>query len=229
MIFLTGDTHGNFKRVAAFCDKIGTTKDDVLIVLGDAGINYAVDMRELDYKHQLQLLPITLFCLHGNHERRPSTLNYTQTVWNGGSVYVEYDFPSLLFAKDGELYSLGDKKAIVIGGAYSIDKPLRLANGWHWFPDEQPSAEIKLDVEHRLDSIDWNVDVVLSHTCPYKYMPREVFMSGVDQSRVDNSTEEWLDAIEDRLLYERWYCGHFHTSKVIDKLRFMADDFIEFR
>ena len=32
MIYLTGDTHGDFRRVAAFCDKADTTKDDVLVV-----------------------------------------------------------------------------------------------------------------------------------------------------------------------------------------------------
>jgi 3-oxoacid CoA-transferase subunit A len=43
------------------------------------------------------------------------------------------------------------------------------------------------------------IDVVFSHTCPAKYIPTECFLSGIDQSRVDNSTEEWLDTIEDKL------------------------------
>ena len=41
----------------------------------------------------------------------------------------------------------------------------------------------------------------------------ECFLSGIDQSRVDNSTEEWLDTIEDKLEYEAWYLGHWHTDK----------------
>ena len=45
----------------------------------------------------------------------------------------------------------------------------------------------------------WKVDMVLSHTTPLKYEPVEVFMSGVDQSRVDKSTEEWLNQIPERL------------------------------
>ena len=39
MIYLTGDTHGNFDRIRRFCEINNTTKDDVLIILGDAGIN----------------------------------------------------------------------------------------------------------------------------------------------------------------------------------------------
>ncbi len=40
MIYLTGDTHGEFARIEAFCKRFGTCKDDVMIILGDAGINF---------------------------------------------------------------------------------------------------------------------------------------------------------------------------------------------
>lgn len=48
-------------------------------------------------------------------------------------------------------------------------------------------------------------------------------MSCVDQSRVDKSTEEWLDTIEQQLAYKRWYCGHYHTEKIIDRMTFMFE------
>jgi len=40
MIYLTGDPHGNFDRIKEFCGRLKTTKDDIMIILGDAGINY---------------------------------------------------------------------------------------------------------------------------------------------------------------------------------------------
>ncbi len=41
MIYITGDTHGDFRNVEQFCKKCRPAKDDdVLIILGDAGINY---------------------------------------------------------------------------------------------------------------------------------------------------------------------------------------------
>ena len=49
----------------------------------------------------------------------------------------------------------------------------------------------------------------------------------IDQRKVDKSTEEWLGKIEERLTYDKWFCGHYHTSKPIDKLRFMFEDFLE--
>jgi 3-oxoacid CoA-transferase subunit A len=229
MVYITGDTHRDFRRVAAFCDRIESTADnDVLVILGDAGINYFGGEQDRALKRQLAELPITLFCVHGNHEQRPETLGYGETEWNGGTVYQESEFPHLLFAKDGEIYTLGGKQCVAIGGAYSVDKPLRLAEGWHWWPDEQPTAEIRRRVEDRLDAEDWCVDVVLSHTCPLQYIPREMFIGGVDQADVDNSTEIWLGDIEGKLRYKRWDCGHYHTDKTIDRLRFLFGDFLEF-
>jgi len=66
-----------------------------------------------------------------------------------------------------------------------------------------------------------HIDIILSHTCPLKYEPTEVFMKGVDQSRVDKSMEIFLDKVEENIHYDKWYCGHFHTEKQIDKLEFM--------
>lgn len=109
--------------------------------------------------------------------------------------------------------------------AHSVDKYYRLARGYNWFEDEQPSDEIKEKVERVLSERDWKIDVVLSHTCPLRYEPAEVFLSMIDQSSVDKSTEQWLGTIESRLHYERWFCGHYHTDKEIDKIRFMFQDY----
>jgi 3-oxoacid CoA-transferase subunit A len=96
-----------------------------------------------------------------------------------------------------------------------------------WWPDEQPSEEIIYRVEARLMMENWKVDAVFSHTCPYKYIPREVFLPNINQHTVDTSTEEWLDSIESRLDYFMWYCGHYHTYKFEDKIRFLFEDYLE--
>jgi len=228
MVAVTGDCHRSFRRIGAFCDKFNTSPADVLIILGDAGINYYGGQKDLALKRELfKYLPITLLCVHGNHERRPESIgSYEEMTWHGGMVFVEPQFPNLLFAKCGEIYDIAGKKCIAIGGAYSVDKPLRLANNLHWFADEQPSSKIRARVEQQLEAANWQVDVVLSHICPLKYEPRETFLKDIDQSGVDKSTEIWLDSIEDRLSYEKWLCAHFHMSKVIDRVRFLFEDFI---
>lgn len=145
-------------------------------------------------------------CIHGNHEERPFMIDsYVEKEWNGGVVFYEEEFPNLLFAKDGEIYDLDGRSAIAIGGAYRVDKFQRLGSHSPWFPTEQPTDAIMDDVERALDKVGWRVDAVLSHTVPLKYEPTEEFLSTTDQSTVDKTSEEWLDTIEDRLDYERWY------------------------
>lgn len=224
MIYISGDTHGRFERIANFCETTHTCHEDVLIILGDAGINYYGGKKDIRLKEKLVTLPITLFCLHGNHEARPaSTGLYELCLWHSGQTYVEAAYPNLLFAKDGEVYELGGHQCFVIGGAYSVDKYYRLEQRWPWFADEQPSGAIKQTAETRFEQLHWKIDTVLTHTCPLKYEPTEVFLPFIDQSTVDKSTEEWLNSIESHLNYQKWYCGHYHTEKRIDKLEFLFE------
>ena len=234
MIYITGDTHARFERVVDFCEKMNTTKEDILIILGDAGINYYNGKKDILLKKLLSDLPITLFCIHGNHEMRPHNIEgYDLVGYKGGKVWVQKEYPNILFAKDGEIFDfkIGDfiYKTIVIGGAYSVDKYYRQMRGWNWFEDEQPNQEIKDFVEEQLKIENNEIDIVLSHTCPLKYEPIEWFMKGLDQSTVDKSTEEWIDNIENIIKYKKWYCGHYHGSKKIDRIQFMYNDFDKLR
>ena len=78
-----------------------------MIILGDAGINFSGGIRDMRKKEFLESLPITVFAIHGNHEQRPQTIEgYQEKVWHGGVVYQEEEYPSLLFAKDGEVFEL---------------------------------------------------------------------------------------------------------------------------
>ncbi len=216
MIYITGDTHRDFERIREFCDEAETEPGDVLVILGDAGINLYGEPDDRELKQELQDLPVTLLCIHGNHEQRPESISsYEEKNWRGGVVYWEPEYPNLLFAKDGEIYTLAGKRCIAVGGAYSIDKPHRQPYV-NWWPDEQPSDEIIERVEERLEEEGWRIDAVFSHTCPYKHKPVEEYIPGVNEEKVDNFTEKWLDTIEKRLQYGMWYCGHFHTDKFGD-------------
>lgn len=230
MIYITGDTHGNFDRIEHFLNDQHTSRDDIMIILGDAGINYFGDQLDEQLKKYLAGLPITLFCIRGNHEARPEHIaGYEPTPFCGGSAWRQKRYPNLYFAIDGETYLLGGKTCMAIGGAYSVDKPYRLAIGKRWFSDEQLFDYEKVNIDIRLEWHHANkIDVFLTHTCPAKYIPTEMFIPNVDQSTVDQSMEKFLDMVEDTVEYSLWYCGHWHTSKVIDKIRFMFLDIAPF-
>lgn len=230
MIYITGDTHRDFSSIYKLCDVGETTIEDTIIILGDVGINYFGDRRDKELKEELSKLPITLFCVHGNHEMRPQSIgSYELGEAFKGTVYVEPEYPNLKFAVDGELYEIGGYKTAVCGGAYSVDKEYRLAHGWNWFPDEQPDDVTKRRVVELLNKMGWKVDCMLTHTAPLKYEPVENFIPGLDQSKIDKSTEIWLDGIEDKLNYKKWYAGHYHCDKWVgDKFGLLFNSIYEF-
>lgn len=216
MIYITGDTHREFYRL----HNIEQNKDNILIILGDASINYYLNEEDEKLKEHLNNYNIKLFCIQGNHEERPENIStYKEVDMFGGKVFIESDYPNLIFAKNGELYTIDNKKVLVIGGAYSVDKDYRLTYGHQWFKDEQLSQK---EMNNILDKYkDKHIDIILSHTCPLKYEPTEVFMKSIDQSKVDKTMEIFLDKVEENVNYDKWYCGHYHTEKQIDKIEFM--------
>ncbi len=218
MIYITGDTHRDFSRF----DGMEFHDDDMVIILGDAGINYFLNDRDKWLKMSLSKHKVRFFLIRGNHEERPSNIDsYEEIEMFGGKVFVEPMFPYLIFAKDGETYEIDGKKVLVIGGAYSVDKPYRLRAGYNWFRGEQLDEYEKKAIFERVKGNHY--DIVLTHTCPLKYEPREMFIQGLDQLSVDKGTEEFLSQVEESISYDKWYCGHYHTEKEIDKLEFMFE------
>lgn len=121
MIYLTGDTHGGLQHIAHFCARINTKPSGIMIILSDAGINFSGGWRDLCKKEFISTLPITRFCIHGNHEQRPSTIpSYAEMEWHSGTVYVEKLFPSILFAKDGEVCDLNGIQTIAIAAPTAL-------------------------------------------------------------------------------------------------------------
>jgi len=220
MVYITGDIHGDPMRIYAFAKKHKLTKNDMVIILGDVGANYYGDERDERTKENLSNVRVPILCIHGNHEMRPWEADgYTLVKWNGGKVWVQKKYPQLLFAKDGEIYTIDGKRYIAIGGAYSVDSYWRIKHHAGWWESEQPTEEIKKFVETQFRENE--IDIILSHTCPRKYEPIEAFLPFIDQSIVDTSTEDWLDSIEETVNYQAWYCGHWHIEKDIDKMHFM--------
>ena len=141
MTYFTGDIHGSPIKIQHFCRQMNLTANDTVVILGDVGANYYGDSRDGHMKKRLAALAPTIFCIHGNHERRPSTISdYELTTWNGGAVWVQPEYPNLLFAKDGEVFNIDGivglsslpskiQKSITRQFLSGIDSALRLTDG----------------------------------------------------------------------------------------------------
>lgn len=229
MIHFTGDVHRKVNELLRKLDykQIPHTSDQIVVLLGDVGVNYVGDVSDCVEKQKLQNSGRTYFCIHGNHEMRPESIEtYEEQEWNGGTVYVEEDYPNLIFAKDGEVYDLEGTKILVLGGAYSVDKYYRQMMGYRWFADEQISKKRRTEILSYVKQLK-EVDIVVSHTCPEQWQPTDLFLSGLDQSTVDKSMEEWLSEVERNLTYKHWLFAHFHANrKINEKVTMLYKDII---
>lgn len=240
MIWFTGDKHGDYSSIKLFCESHDVGKDaggDYMVVLGDNGVNYFGGKKDRRLKAELAALPITFFMVRGNHDQRPSLKSCREEDYTSdyvsGPVLVEDEFPNILYAKDGGMYDFGGTSVMVIGGAYSVDKFLRLerqAQGfsqYRWFPDEQLT---KAEMDSILETARaQRPDVILSHTCPYSMIPWDRCISNVYGGPPDYTMEHWMDEVNRAAGEPEWFCGHWHIDRrVPPNIRFMYYDFLEF-
>ena len=226
-IYVTTDIHGDFKPIRDFFKSTPLTSNDVIIITGDAGLNYFFNYRDKNLKEKLKSYNCTYFITRGNHEERPSVCmqknpkEWHEEIFWGGIVYVENKYPYIKYALDIPCkYKIpkadgGFIETLVLPGAYSVDKMYRIANGWGWFEGEQCTKEEMAIGEKLAESQKW--DLILSHTCPTIYEPTDLFLRGLDQSTVDKTTERWLNYIDYKADYKLWLFGHFHKLRYYPK------------
>lgn len=215
-IYVRGDVHRNFDFLESWCIENQTTKDDILIILGDVGINFTSDHNDYYIKKKISLLPITLLCVRGNHEKRPETVFGMQSIFIepfNNFVFAEPEYDNIFYAKDGFVYNIKGKTFLTIGGAYSVDKFYRLSRGAKWFDNEQLTFKEQNKIFKTIKGKKF--DYVLTHSCPLKWEPVELFLGFIDQASVDKNTEVWLSEVEKNITYDNWYFGHYHGEKDI--------------
>ena len=223
--FMLGDIHGGAGPLYVFYKRekerlnLDNNKN-YIILLGDVGLNFSMGIRDDRVKEELSQLPFTYICLRGNHEARvKDVIEQKPDCWSteqkyGGCVYIEKHYQNIHYLEDiPALYYFGGYKTLSIPGAYSVDKELRLLKGWPWFSNEQLTDEEK-DLGRNIAKHKGPFDLVISHTCPGIYTPTDLFISGVDQSKVDRSMEQYLNEIELDLDYKRWAFGHYHADRL---------------
>ena len=229
---VTGDTHG---LVMTRLMNIDTAKyipeETAVIILGDAGINFYLNKTDKKNKKIINNTGFTIYCVRGNHEERPEKVSGIHPAFDENvkaTILQEVEFPNIKYFIDGHTYTIAGKTVLVIGGAYSVDKWYRLMRAGvtgklhpdytnskktGWFP-----AELLTDDE--LEQIECNCtgncyDVILTHTCPESWEPRDLFLSGLDQSTVDKSMEKWLDDFKNHIDWKIWLFGHYHDDRLV--------------
>ena len=216
---ITGDTHGRtIERLDYIRENMPEyiPEETAVIILGDAAFNFRLNDKDNDMKSRCNSSGYLIYCVRGNHEQRPELIDTMTKVFDvivGGYIYYEPQFPYIRYFIDGDIYNLGGKyKTLVIGGAYSVDKDYRITNGMTWFDKEMLDEEERKSILNKVAGE--NVDFVFTHTCPYSWEPRDLFLPMIDQKSVDKSMENWLDTVNIMVGWNIWCFGHFHADRI---------------
>jgi len=224
MVYLTGDTHGwidiHKLRRAMWPEGGRLTRDDLLVILGDFGMYWEPTLRGrlkgcMDW---LESQPWTTLWLDGNHENHAVVAAEPVAEMFGGTVGTHPRYPHVVHLRRGEAYDLplggGATASVwVMGGARSVDRAWRVP-GESWWPGELPSSEEMGRGLRTLAARGWRVDYVLTHDCPHR-IKREVlgwrdsWGEGPDEDPLDL----YLDGVDERAAYGRWYFGHHHVDR----------------
>lgn len=221
MIYLTGDTHGDFERIYNSARKLKSS--DILIVLGDFGfVWYPLEVQK--NLESLANYECQIMFVDGNHENF-DILNDDQRfpVFEMYGGKVKRLSTNITWLRRGEIYEIDGQRLLTVGGAMSVDKERRI-EGISWWKDEEINhAEIE-NTFINLETHNWTVDYVLTHTAPEKLIDRW-WGSLIDDRRDQNS--RFFDEIEPRLNYKKWFFGHFHVDVERGKFRCLYEDVIK--
>ena len=123
-IYITGDTHGDVRRLntTSFYEQKEMTKDDYVIILGDFGLvwDYKGESREeRNWLNWLEEKSFTTLFIDGNHENHDRIREMSVEMWNGGKVHKVR--PSVIHLMRGQVFNIDGLKIFTFGGARSHD------------------------------------------------------------------------------------------------------------
>ncbi len=237
MIFVTGDCHSEFTKfsVNRFPEQRGMTKDDFVIICGDFGLWH--DSKEESYwLDWLNRKSFTTLFVDGNHENfdRLYSNEFPVVDFHGGKAHMIRS--SIYHLMRGYVFELQGKKFFAFGGASSHDIHdgildeadfethedfMELCRQWNrrmkmfrvnhqsWWSQELPSDEELQRGRESLAQHSNKVDFVITHCLPQEIA--SIISCG--EYKQDKLTAYFNSLIQDGLVFERWFCGHYHTDQ----------------
>jgi hypothetical protein len=223
--FVCGDTHGkhDFNKLRKWQEGKTLTKDDVVIQLGDFGFIWERLGKNKDQEYWLNWLAnrkYILLVILGNHENYDEieTLPYTE-MFGGQVQYYEsigrFGINRIYFAKRGEIYTINGKTFWAFGGALSVDKDSRTLGISYWEQELPSYAEYEYGMKS-LDKVNWEVDYVISHTCPSIIIGDIINRTPYTEGKFKDPVAEYFTEIYKQLVFNEWHFGHFHEDMALD-------------
>lgn len=117
MIYITGDTHGEFERFGSHY--FDAAKGDYVIICGDFGNLWDNSNTEKYWRKWLKEKPFTVLFIDGNHENYDMLSAFPITEWNGGKIHKIAD--NIIHLMRGQVFDIDGIRFFTMGGASSHD------------------------------------------------------------------------------------------------------------
>lgn len=229
MIYITGDTHGDFERFGN--NHFSANDRDYLIICGDFGGIWDDSNREKHWLKWLSEKPFTTLFVDGNHENYDLLQTYPISYWNGGKVHFIND--RVLHLIRGQVFNIEGMRFFTMGGASShdinagileqsdpcfkekrkrLDKELALyrINHISWWSEEMSSEDEMKEGILNLQKNDNSVDYVLSHCAPTSV--QDILSNGFYKH---DQLTDYLEIVKASCEFKYWFFGHYHDNQMI--------------
>lgn len=235
MIFITGDTHGDFTRFSSqnFPEQQTMTKKDYVIVCGDFGGIWNGSKEEEYWLDWLDEKPFTTLFVTGNHENYDLLKTYPFQYWNGGKV--QRIRPSILHLTRGQIFEISGRTFFTMGGASSHDisdgildpndpnfkkkkrqldanNALYRINHRTWWEEELPLPSEYEEAERNLEQHGRTVDFMVSHCCPSSIL--DLISEG---AFAHDTLTDYFESLKNNCQFHYWFFGHYHDNGSIQR------------
>lgn len=121
MIYVTGDTHGDFQRFGSkyFPQQKEMTRQDYVVITGDFGGLWDGGPKDQYWLDWLNEKPFTTLFVDGNHENFCLLNAMPERRWKGGRVHEVREH--VLHLMRGQVFAFGGLTWFTMGGAASHD------------------------------------------------------------------------------------------------------------
>ena len=236
MVFVTGDTHGNWMdrlKAYSFPEQREMTKEDYVIICGDFGI-WDNSKREKYNLSWLDDKPFTTLFVSGNHENYDILDSLEMSEWHGG--LVNFVRKSVIHLMRGQVFNIEDKTFFTFGGASSHDISAGILE-----PDDPNFKEKKKQLDkdpfalYRINHVSWwerelpsenememglnnlkkennKVDYIITHSPSTS----ELYLMGGKGLYQSDILTNYLEDVKANTEYKRHFFGHMHWDKAIN-------------
>lgn len=211
MIYVTGDTHGDYDALNER-NLRQLKKGDKLIVTGDFGFVWDHSKNELKHLDKLAHKKYDILFVDGAHENFDLLGQYKEVdLYCGkgrklaGNIYL---------LKRGEVYLIDGKTVFALGGG--------LAPHDENLGTDTPSMPTDEELKYAVDNIQAHhrkVDLIITHEAPASVKKL------IDKNAVINDLNIFLDTVMHNTRYGQWFFGSLHEDRTVsDRLICVFDE-----